>query len=126
VWTNASDEQFARQVQQLYSMMSVQPARLRITIDAVARSDRRAMGDAVHEMVTHDLRPQLRRIRAPVLVVLADGALQGEYRAQARGVPNHEVVVLPRTGHFVFVDDPDGFVTTVKRFLGGRTTVAAR
>jgi pimeloyl-ACP methyl ester carboxylesterase len=57
------------------SAHSVQPARLRTTIDAIARSDRRAMGDAVYEMVTRDLRPPLRRIRAPVLVVLADGPL---------------------------------------------------
>lgn len=126
VWADASDEQFGRQVQQLFSSMSAQPARLRTTIAAVARSDRRAMGDAVYEMVTHDLRPELRRIRAPVLVVLADGSFQSEYRAQARAVPDHEVVVLPRTGHFVFVDDPDGFVTAVKRFLGSRTAIAAR
>jgi pimeloyl-ACP methyl ester carboxylesterase len=126
VWADASDDQFERQVQQSFSSMSVQPARLRATIAAVARSDRRAMGDAVYEMVTHDLRPELRRIRAPVLVVLADGSLQSEYRAQARAVPDHEVVVLPRTGHFVFVDDPDGFVTAVKRFLGSRTAIAAR
>jgi pimeloyl-ACP methyl ester carboxylesterase len=125
VWADASDEQFTRQVQLQFASMSAQPARLRTTIDAVARSDRRAMGDAVYEMVTHDLRPQLSRIRAPVLLVLADGSLQAAYRQQARPVRDHEVVVLPGTGHFVFVDDPDGFVTAIKRFLDGRALVAA-
>jgi N-formylmaleamate deformylase len=126
VWADASDEQFTRQVQESFASMSAQPSRLRSTIDAVARSDRRAMGDAVYEMVTHDLRPQLSRIRAPVLLVLADGSLQTTYRQHARTVPNHEVVVLPGTRHFVFVDDPDGFVTAIKRFLGSRTQVATR
>ena len=78
-------------------------------------------GDAVYEMVTHDLRPQLSHIRAPVLLVLADGLQQTVYREHARAVPNHEVVVLPGTRHFVFVDDPDGFVTAIKRFLGCRS-----
>ena len=126
VWSRASDDEFARQVQDVFSSMSVRPARLRSTIAAVARSDRRAIGDAVYEMLTHDLRPQLRHIRAPVLVVLADGGLQDQYRSQARAVPDHQVVVLPRTGHFVFVDDPEAFVTTVERFLASRATVAAR
>ncbi|HSR99975.1 MAG TPA: alpha/beta hydrolase [Kofleriaceae bacterium] len=125
VWSDASDEQFTRQVQASFASMSAQPSRLRSTIDAVARSDRRAMGDAVYEMVTHDLRPQLSHIRAPVLLVLADGSLQDTYRQHARAVPNHEVVVLPGTRHFVFVDDPDGFVTAIKRFLGSRTQLAA-
>jgi pimeloyl-ACP methyl ester carboxylesterase len=125
MWADASDEQFTRQVQVQFASMSAQPSRLRSTIDAVARSDRRAMGDAVYEMVTHDLRPQLSRIRAPVLLVLADGSLQTAYRQHARAVPDHEVVVLPGTRHFVFVDDPDGFVTAIKRFLGARALVAA-
>jgi pimeloyl-ACP methyl ester carboxylesterase len=126
VWADASDEQFTRQVQVQFASMSAEPSRLRSTIDAVARSDRRAMGDAVYEMVTNDLRPQLSHIRAPVLLVLADGSLQTTYRQHARAVPDHEVVVLPGTRHFVFIDDPDGFVTTIKRFLGNRAQVAAR
>lgn len=125
LWADASDEQFTRQVEVQFAAMAAQPARLRTTIDAVARSDRRAMGDAVYEMVTHDLRPQLSHIRAPVLLVLADGSLKTVYRQQARAVPDHEVIVLPGTRHFVFVDDPDGFVTAIKRFLGTRGQVAA-
>ena len=121
LWADASDEQFTRQVEMQFASMSAQPSRLRATIDAIARSDRRAMGDAVYEMVTHDLRPQLSHIRAPVLLVLADGLQQTVYREHARAVPNHEVVVLPGTRHFVFVDDPDGFVTAIKRFLGCRS-----
>ena len=46
-------------------------------------------------------------------------------RTARKLTPDHEVIVLPGTRHFVFVDDPDGFVTAIKRFLGTRAHVAA-
>lgn len=125
-WADATERQFERRVADGYSSMSVKPARMRWIIDQVLRSDRQVMGDAVYEMIINDLRPKLRHIRAPVLLVLADGSQQDDYRAAARAIPDHEFVVLPRTGHFVFLDDPEGFVTAVKRFVGGRTAVAVR
>ena len=75
------------------------------------------MGNAIYELVTTDLSSLLPKIRAPVLLVLSDGGLKDRYRQQAASVPHLEVVVMPHTGHFVMLDDPDGFVKLVEKFL---------
>lgn len=116
-WREASDEQFARQIKETFGHMSVKPERLAPLLPEVERSDRRAMGDVVYELSSVAVRDELRRIRAPVLVVLADGALQRDFRRQAGAVRDHEVVVVPRTGHFVMIDDPPAFFAVVDDFL---------
>jgi pimeloyl-ACP methyl ester carboxylesterase len=116
-WREASDEQFARQIKEMFGHMSVKPERLAPLLAEVERSDRRAMGDVVYELSSLAVRDELRRIRAPVLVVLADGALQRDFRRQAGAVRDHEVVVVPGTGHFVMIDDPPAFFAVVDDFL---------
>jgi pimeloyl-ACP methyl ester carboxylesterase len=116
-WRDASDAQFERQIKELFGHMSVKPERLAPLLTEVLRSDRGAIGDAVYELSVTALRDQLPRIRAPVLVVLADGALQDDFRRQARPLRDREVVVIPRTGHFVMLDDPPAFFAAIDDFL---------
>jgi pimeloyl-ACP methyl ester carboxylesterase len=125
-WRRASDEQFAQQVREVFGQMSVKPDRLEPVIAEVARSDRRAIGDAVYELSTTNVRAKLERIRAPVLLVLADGALQDEFRSEAARIPRREVVVVPNTGHFVMLDEPARFFAAIDRFLAKHEVVAAR
>jgi pimeloyl-ACP methyl ester carboxylesterase len=117
MWRDASDAQFAQQVHDIFGPMAARPERLAPLLDDVARSDRRALGDAIYEQFTTDLRPLLAGIRAPVLVVLADGGLQDNLRAQATSVPDHTVVVVPGAKHFVMLDDPDRFFSAIDGFL---------
>jgi pimeloyl-ACP methyl ester carboxylesterase len=116
-WRDASDAQFERQMKELFGHMSVKRDRLAPLLAEALRSDRGAIGDAVYELSVTGLRDELPRIRAPVLVVLADGSLQDEFRRQARPLRDHEVVVIPRTGHFVMFDDPAAFLAVIDDFL---------
>lgn len=70
------------------------------------------------EMVTTDLTDRVKDITAPVLVIAADGGFQQRIRAQIETIPDHEMVVLPRTRHFVMYDDPTGFFKLIDKFLG--------
>lgn len=124
-WRDASDAQFARRIKEQFGQMSNRPERLAPLLTEIAKSDRRAIGDAVYELAVTTVGDDLARIRAPVLVVLADGSLQHEYRRQARLIHEHQVVVLPRTGHFVMLDDPDGFLDAVDDFLEDHSQVAS-
>lgn len=117
LWTQADDDQFAQQVRDVFSGMATDPRRMAHTVEAVAKSDRFAMGDAIYENSTTDLRAKVARITAPLLVVLADGGQQQQIRAQVDVIPDHKVVVLPHTKHFVMFDDPAGFFRTVDAFL---------
>jgi pimeloyl-ACP methyl ester carboxylesterase len=124
MWSEASDERFAQQVKDIFGQMSVKPERLQPMLAEVAKSDRRAIGDAIYELSTTNMRSALGNIRSPVLLVLADGALQDDFRQQAAGVHNREVVVVRNTGHFVMIDDPEGFFAAVDGFLAKHELLA--
>jgi pimeloyl-ACP methyl ester carboxylesterase len=124
MWAEASDERFAQQVKDIFGQMSAKPERLQPVLAEVVKSDRRAIGDAIYEHSTTNVRSELGNIRAPVLLVLADGAQKDDFRQQAVGVRNREVVVVRNTGHFVMIDDPEGFFAAVDGFLAKHELVA--
>jgi N-formylmaleamate deformylase len=117
-WKNASDEEFAGGMRAAFTAMTSAPKKMEPVIAAVTRSDRRAIGNAIFEMVTTDLTDRVKDITAPVLVIAADGGYQQRIRAQIETIPDHEMVVLPRTRHFVMYDDPAGFFKLIDKFLG--------
>lgn len=116
-WAGADDQEFARQAKFMYQGMARNKRKLEPFAALAARSDRRTLGDAIYEMIMTNLTEETRNIRSPVLLVLADGGLQNRFRAQAEGIPDKEVVVVPKTGHFVMVDDPDGWFEVLAQFL---------
>jgi pimeloyl-ACP methyl ester carboxylesterase len=97
--------------------MVADPKHIEPFLPAITKSDRQTMGDAIYELVTTDVRAGVAEIQAPLLLVLADGGLQQLYRSLAEPVKHKEVVVLPRTRHFVMLDDPAAFAKTLQKFL---------
>jgi proline iminopeptidase len=68
----------------------------------------------------YDLRPRLGEISAPTLVIV------GHYdwvcspaasRAIAHGIPGAEFLELANAGHFGFSEEPEMFITAVRRYL---------
>ncbi len=117
MWAQAGDDELPEQVRAAYTSMTSDPKRIEPFIAQIAKSDRQTMGDTIYELVKTDISKDVAQIKAPLLLVLADGGLQGRYKAQAQPVPNHEVVVLPHTRHFVMFDDPEGFARTLEKFF---------
>jgi pimeloyl-ACP methyl ester carboxylesterase len=116
-WKNASDEEFVGGMRAAFTGMTSSPARMAPVIEAVTRSDRRAIGNAIYEMITTDLTDRVKDIVAPVLIIAADGRYQQRIRAQVETIPDHQMIVLPRTHHFVMWDDPDAFFKLMDKFL---------
>lgn len=116
-WVLADDEELRLRVRRVFQYMARNRARMERFIPTIAKSDRRTIGDAVYELVKLDIREQVRGITAPVLLVLADGGLKHRYRRQAEGIEDLEVVVVPKTGHFVMFDAPEQFVRILTRFI---------
>ena len=116
-WKNASDDEFTDGMRAAFTSMTGVPRKMAPVIDAVTRSDRRAIGDAIYEMVTTDLTDHVKDITAPVLIIAADGGHQQRIRAQVETIPDHAMIVLPHTHHFVMYDDPDGFFRVIDKFL---------
>jgi N-formylmaleamate deformylase len=116
-WAGADDVEFARQAKYMYQGMARNKKRLEPIAALAAKSDRRTLGDAIYEMIITDLTEQTAEIKSPVLVILADGGLQQRFRSQSENIPNKEIVVIPKTGHFVMIDDPEGFFGALDQFL---------
>ena len=116
-WKDASDEEYAAQIRAAFTSMTKVPKRMAPVIDEIVRSDRRVIGDAIYEMVMTDLTARVKDIQAPVLVIAADGGLQKRIREQTVTIPDHQIVVVPNTRHFVMWDDPAGFYKVMDKFL---------
>jgi N-formylmaleamate deformylase len=116
-WRKASDEEYFAQVRAKFMSMTRQPQRMKPVIDLIVKSDRRVIGDAIFEMIQTNLIEAVAEIKAPVLIVTADRGLQSRIITQAKGIPDHEVVVIPRTGHFVMWDDAPAFFRAIDKFL---------
>lgn len=75
-----------------------------------------------HEAETVDLRPQLKDIYAPTLVVvgrhdfITNVAMAEE---MVRPIPNAQLEIFEESGHFAFVEEPDKFYRVIKQFVFG-------
>jgi proline iminopeptidase len=78
-------------------------------------------GAGVEEVDVVGIRAALAELDRPVLVVGGErDALTGveSVRAVAAAFPSAQAVVLPRAGHFPWVDEPEAFRSAVADFLG--------
>jgi pimeloyl-ACP methyl ester carboxylesterase len=67
----------------------------------------------------YDLQDELRAVRRPVLIVAGDeddGSLEPSLMLK-RMIPTSGLVILPRTGHTLNLEDPDAFNQVVDSFL---------
>jgi N-formylmaleamate deformylase len=116
-----SPEQFAAQNRaQLATMITGREQLDRVAAQS-ARSDPAAVGQAVYELMTTDLRDIVALVRAPALLVLGDAL--GAQAARAVGerqlakVRDHRVAVIEGARHFVMLDAPEAFFGAVDAFL---------
>jgi len=126
MYAGITAEQFAANNRRFLAVMITDQA----NIDKVAllgdKSDPKAVGQAFYDLVVADLRPGLKSIKAPVLLIGSDAAANDEatkakyheaYAAQIKAVPHHKLVFAPKAKHFIQLDDPDFFYREVETFL---------
>ena len=107
--------------------MVTSPADFEMIMGWTRKSDRVAMGNAVYEMMTTDLRGDLPKITAPTLVIgtwiaykqyATRDEVEKNFRTQYAGLKKYDFVMEEAARHFVMLDDPEGFFQAVDRFLG--------
>ncbi|KPC50681.1 alpha/beta fold hydrolase [Amantichitinum ursilacus] len=97
------------------------PAARPALLAAVLQSDRKTVADGMFEIMTVDLRPELKHITAPVDVVYAWDAAYGIaaeradalYQRAYAGTPNLTLKRIDDAFHFVMFDQPQAFSQTV-------------
>jgi proline iminopeptidase len=76
-------------------------------------------GDAIVE--DWDLTPRLGEISAPTLIVVGKDDFicpPSQAKIMHEGVPNSELIVFEKSGHFTHVEEPEAFFDAVRGWLG--------
>ena len=115
-WRDASDEEFARQARFMYQGMARNKKALAPIAAKAAKSNRKALGDAIFEMMLTNLTSEMDKIESPVLLVLANGYFKTRIQKQVAAIADKQIMIMP-TGHFVMLDDPEGFYKAIDDFL---------
>ena len=124
--SSMTPEQFAMQTRMSVTAMVTAPADVEWLTAQGAASHPPTVAQAVFELMTTDLRDDVATIESPVLLMAAGAAastpegrarLQRSYEAQVASIPDHRVVVADQARHFIMLDDPDFFHTTLSGFL---------
>jgi N-formylmaleamate deformylase len=119
-------DQFAAQNKMMLASMITDPKNVELIAPACAKSDPKAVAQAMYELMTTDLRDEVSRIRTPVLLIGSGGliippetkeTIMSRYEAQIARIPNHKVVLAEKARHFIMFDDPNFLFSTMEDFL---------
>jgi pimeloyl-ACP methyl ester carboxylesterase len=92
----------------------------------VLASDRRTYAQAMHDLITTDLRPELAKIKAPVTVLYASTDVivgfpardvGATYRASYAGLPTVCLIPVPDSSHMIMDDQPARLAQEIDAFL---------
>lgn len=122
--TSAGEARRKQVEQTIAGMVRTEALRPRIAQHSLA-SDPAASGQAMYDLITTDLRPDLARIKVPltVLFVRPDGApisdvqMEHYYAASYAGAPQAVLKRIPDSYHFIMLDAPERFRSELKAFL---------
>jgi pimeloyl-ACP methyl ester carboxylesterase len=99
------------------------PRHLALVKESSGKSDPAAVGQAMYELLTTDVRPMLPRIRTPVLV-FGSWAMYGSreqvlrnFQAQFAAVPGARIELSASGRHFLMYDDPAGLLRIIRDAL---------
>jgi pimeloyl-ACP methyl ester carboxylesterase len=121
-----TSEQFATQNEMFLSTMITDPRNVELIAPICAKSDPKAVGLAMYEMMTTDLRNEVARIKRPVLLIGSGSSITSpemektvaaRYEAQVAKIPNHKVVLAVKAKHFIMLDDPTFLFSAMDDFL---------
>lgn len=122
--SNITADQAKAQARQMFAPMVTDPDDLERVLSAVLKSTPTAIGQAMYELMTTDLRPRVSAIRTPLLLVVAGDHFEdgeepdlGPYERQVASVAKHEVFLAQDARHFVMIDQPESVYGKIDSFL---------
>jgi pimeloyl-ACP methyl ester carboxylesterase len=122
----ASLERFKAGIKANLTMDITDPKNVELMFSFCRDSDQADVAEAMKELLITDLRPGLRNIRSKFLLIGAGrsavtdqqkAALTAAYSSEIEGLPNAKLEMDWKARHFVMLDDPDGFYSTIETFL---------
>jgi pimeloyl-ACP methyl ester carboxylesterase len=114
-----------KQIEQtIAGMVRTEAARPALVEHSLA-SDPAASGQAMYDLITTDLRPDVARIKVPLTVLfvtpagapVTDAQMEQFYAMSYSGAPQAVLKRIPDSYHFIMIDAPERFRTELKAFL---------
>lgn len=124
-----SPEQRQQMQAMILNTMITDPANVALATKWGLASDQETVAQAMYELFTTDLRPDLARIKAPTLVVGSWIGLQQYatreqvekvFRDQFSKLNGYQFVMSEKGKHFIMLDDPDTLFRAMDNFLAAR------
>jgi len=118
--------QLTEAMRSFFAQMVTNEADLQKVVTRAGQSDPRTVGQAFYELFTTDLRPDLPKIKVPVLIIAAGAGpvprdqLEAAWHAQVDAIPNQRLVFVEGAKHFVMLDQPEKFYALVDELLAKR------
>ena len=121
----AKPDVYRQRLRDSLATMITAPANQQLALGWGLASDPTAVGDAMAELMEHDLRDAIGAVRVPALVIEtwqgrpgADRAqVEGVYRAQYAKLAGVELAMAETARHFVMLDDPAFLFARMDAFL---------
>src|ERR1017187_7991318 len=114
MYSGPPTEQTEKMGEMAVKAMVTSPADFEMIMGWSRKSDRVAMGDAIYEMMTTDLRGDLDKIASPTLVLgtwiaykqyTTREEVEKNFRTQYAKLKNYDFVLSDKARHFVMLDD---------------------
>lgn len=125
----APHDQFVGFMKQFIGAMVTDPANAKLLDDAADKSDQTTVANAFAELLAKDLRADLPKISAPVVIAAAGvtrdpsetrDKLEATWKAQVDAIPHHELDVVDGARHFVMLDKPDAFYALLDKAVSAK------
>jgi pimeloyl-ACP methyl ester carboxylesterase len=122
---NGSQEDYAQGEKEFLHSLVKSPEGYKAATGWAIASDKSVVGRAMYEVMTTDLRPKLREIKAPVTMLYPWDASAGVtqamvnnlYKQSFAALTNKTMVRIDGSYHFIMLDQPEGFAKQVEMFL---------
>lgn len=115
MYQGMSAEQLRAMTAQGLPIQAKSEADQQLVLDMAVASDTKAVGQAIYELLSTDLRTDVSNIRSQVLLLGAAGAMpesmhsqaQALYQQQISGIANAKLVFNYQARHFIMLDEPE-------------------
>jgi pimeloyl-ACP methyl ester carboxylesterase len=122
----SAGEQRRQVIEQTIATMVKTESMRRAAVEHSLASDPAISGQAMYDLITTDLRPELARIKVPVTVLyvvppnapVSPAQMDGFYKLSFANTPQAVLKRIPDSYHFIMFDQPAAFQSELRAFLG--------
>ena len=128
MFSGPANEQSDKMAEMSIKAMVTKPADFEMIMAWSRKSDHVAMGNAMYDMMSTDLRGDLGKIVSPTIVIgtwlgykqyATRDQVEKNFRDQYAPLKGYQFVLSDKALHFVMLDDPEGFFEATDGFLLG-------